>query len=298
MSWATATAKEPHCHASYPWLEDPASLLNNRKTVEATFLRTERPLAKEPLWKAAYAAQVQDMVSRESLLGWVKTLISWDVSLWYVSHLIASNLCSITVPVRLVWNSSQKFRGVSLNYLLLKGSHVLNPICAVLSVDSEVEFTLPWVTYERFTTRSGWKNGKYIDTDSSGETEEEELEEYAITRANIAEKPAGCIAQLAMRESANLPSFAYLKKEQQLLQCDRFVRFNNIDKNLDQLKTITANVGRILRAGGFQLKPWGFSEQSGRKECSDKLERTKTETLVLPNQMQDDENKRRLSWTT
>lgn len=42
----------------YPWLEEPASLPNNKRTVEATFLRTE----KQPEWKVAYAALVHDMV--------------------------------------------------------------------------------------------------------------------------------------------------------------------------------------------------------------------------------------------
>lgn len=47
-----------------------------------------------------------------------------------ISHLIASSPHSIMTPVRLVWNSSQKFQ--SLNDLLLKAPDVLNPICAVL----------------------------------------------------------------------------------------------------------------------------------------------------------------------
>lgn len=55
-------SKELHWHARYPWLEDPASLPNNKRTVEATFLRMEKQLAKEPEWKVAYAAQVHDMV--------------------------------------------------------------------------------------------------------------------------------------------------------------------------------------------------------------------------------------------
>lgn len=72
-------SKDPHWHAKYPWLEDPASLPNNRGAVEATFLRTERHLAKEPKWKAAYASQVLNMVSRgaavklseEAIASWV-----------------------------------------------------------------------------------------------------------------------------------------------------------------------------------------------------------------------------------
>lgn len=52
--------------------------------------------------------------------------------MWYISHLIAPNPHSVTTLVRLVWNSSQKCRGVSLNDLLLKGPDVLNSIRAVL----------------------------------------------------------------------------------------------------------------------------------------------------------------------
>lgn len=39
---------DPHWHANYPWTEDPASLPNNKRAVEATFLSLEKQLAKEP----------------------------------------------------------------------------------------------------------------------------------------------------------------------------------------------------------------------------------------------------------
>jgi hypothetical protein len=45
-------SEKPHWHAKYPWVEDPATLPNNRRAVKATFLRTEKLLAKEPKWKA------------------------------------------------------------------------------------------------------------------------------------------------------------------------------------------------------------------------------------------------------
>lgn len=123
------------------------------------------------------------------------------------------------------------------------------------------------------------------------DTEEEELGEYAITRVNIGDKPAGCIAQLAMRETANLPTFTHLKDKRQVLQQDSYVDdILTSHNNLDHLKTITANVERILEAGGFKLKPWVFSGQSGRRKCCDKLENT-TKTMILPNKMRDEDNK-------
>lgn len=80
----------PHWHASYPWLEDPSTLPNNKKAVEATFLRTERQLAKEPLWKKAYSAQVHEMVDRQAAKKLTEEdLNTWKGPVWYISHLIA-----------------------------------------------------------------------------------------------------------------------------------------------------------------------------------------------------------------
>lgn len=97
--------------------------------------------------------------------------------------------------------------------------------------------------------------------------------------------------QLAMRETANLPPFTHLIKEWQVIHQDACVddilTFHNIT---DELKTITANLEQILKAGGFELKPWVFSGQSGRKECSDEHEESRGKIMVLPNHMWDDNN--------
>lgn len=95
-----------------------------------------------------------------------------------------------------------------------------------------------------------------------------------------------------MHETANLPPFTNLKEERQVLQQDSYVDDILASHNdLEWLRTITTNVERILRAGGFELKPWIFSGQSGRKECSSNQERIKPKTMVLPNQMHQDDNK-------
>lgn len=51
--------------------------------------------------------------------------------------------------------------------------------------------------------------------------------------------------------------------------------------NLDQLKVITINVAQILKAEGFELKPWVFSGQN-RKESAGKLEQVATPKNVNP----------------
>lgn len=88
---------------------------------------------------------------------------SWGVSIWYISHHIAPNLQSVTISVRLVWNSIQMFEGMSLNDLLMKGPDVLNQICAVLlRFISGVYYV--WVILKRRTIQFGWRT-----INSSGE---------------------------------------------------------------------------------------------------------------------------------
>lgn len=126
-------SSSPHWDAAYPWKGDPSTLPDNRRAVEATFRNTEKRLEKEPAWKAAYREQIHEMFSRGAAAKLTKEEIdSWKGPKWYISHLVAPNAHSISTPVRIVWNSSQEFRGMSLNSLLHKGPDVLNPIRGVL----------------------------------------------------------------------------------------------------------------------------------------------------------------------
>lgn len=130
-----------------------------------------------------------------------------------------------------------------MNDLLMKGSDVLNQINAVLLRfrdglhaalgDIKKMYNSVWLEdREVHLHRSLWRH-----------TEEEELGEYGITRVNIGNKPAGCIAQLAMHETANLPPFTHLKEERQVLQQNSYVDDILTTHNIfDHLKAITASL--------------------------------------------------------
>ena len=291
-------SKSPHWDARYPWIMDPACLPNNRSGVEATFLRTEKRLRKEPEWLAAYTAQIHEMVERGAAKRLTKKMAEdWRGPVWYVSHLVAPNPHSVTTPVRLVWNSSQKFKGVSMNDLLLKGPDVLNPIRAVLLRfrkgvhaalgDIRKMYNSVWLEErEMHLHRFLWRD-----------RQDEEIGEYVITRVNIGDRPAGCIAQLAMRETARLTKFSHLEEAQRVLEEDSYVDDILTSHNdANRLSEVTKEIEEILQAGGFSLKPWVQSTQSGRQESgvADLAMRMSSEThktFVLPNQMRDEDNK-------
>lgn len=282
---------EPHWHAKYPWTEDPASLPNNKTAVEATFRRTEKQLAKEPEWKVAYASQVHEMVSRKAAVKLSKEVLqSWTGPVWYISHLIAPNPHSVSTPVRLVWNSSQKYRGLSLNDILIKGPDVLNPIRAVLLRFRAGVFAALGDIRKMYN--SVWLEEREVHLHRFlwRDSEDAEMEDFAITRVNIGDKPAGCIAQVAMRETANLPSFSHFKEEKRVLEEDAYVDdLLTSHNNLDHLKRLTSNIEQILKAGGFFMKPWVYSDQSGRKEPGG--EKMESKTMILPNQLTEEDNK-------
>lgn len=159
--------------------------------------------------------------------------------------------------MRLVWNSSQRFKGVSLNDLWLKGPDVLKQIRTVLLRfwsgvyaaigDVKKMYNFVWLEdREVHLHRFLWRDNA-----------EEEIQEYAVTRVNIGDKPAGCIAQLAMRKTASLPQVSQLTAEREVLHCDVDDILTSHD-DFKQLQAITKGVEDILKAGGFSLKPLFF----------------------------------------
>lgn len=287
----------PHWDAKYPWIQDPVSLPYNRNGVESTFLRTEKQLGKVPEWKKVYSAQVHEMVERDAAVKLTKEVLGkWTGPVWYVSHLIAPNPHSVTTPVRLVWNSSQKFRGLSMNDLLLKGPDVLNSIRAVLLRFRKGVFGVLGDIRKMYNSVWLEEREMHLHRFLWRDTPEEEIEEYAITRVNIGDRPAGCIAQLAMRETAGLAAFAHLKEERRVLEEDSYVDDILTSQNdRKRLVEIVKGIEEILEAGGFSLKEWVWSGQSGRsgsektnQEFSSLIPET---TVVLPNQLVEGDDK-------
>lgn len=87
----------PHWDARYPWIEDPASLPNNKRAVEATFLKTERQLEREPELKATHVHEMVEHRASMELTEEIKGNGKGPV--WYVSHLVALSSHSATTPV-------------------------------------------------------------------------------------------------------------------------------------------------------------------------------------------------------
>ena len=100
--------------AGYPWITDPVLFPDNYAATFATLRSSEKRLLTDPKWANKYSEQISDMESR----GVARKLIleemeAWNGPVFYLSHLAVENPKSVTTPVRIVFNSSQIFKGIS-----------------------------------------------------------------------------------------------------------------------------------------------------------------------------------------
>ena len=283
---------QPHWDTSYPYCTDPATLPNNRSGAMGTFMNMEKRLEKESKeWRETYKGQVKDMVDRGAAVKLTeKQIADWQGPVWYISNLAAPNPNSTTTPVRIVWNSSQQFKGVSLNDVLHKGPDVLNQIRAVILRfrsgryaalgDIRKMYNSVWLKeLEVHLHRFLWR---YDPKD--------EVDTYAVVRVNMGDKPSGSIAQIAMRKTAELPQYNEMKTERRVVVEDSYVddiMTSHNDKG--ELQKITKGVSDLLRGGNFHVKEWIMSgEPTPNKDGN--LIATKTSpgvSVLLPNQRQE-----------
>ncbi len=173
-----------------------------------------------------------------------------------------------------------------MNNILLKGPDVLNPIRAVLLRFREGEHAAIGDITKMYNSVWLEEQEVHVHRFLWRDSPEDEIEDYAVVRVNMGDKPAGCIAQVAMRETAMLPQFSDMKEERRVIDEDSYVDDLLTSHNDPHcLNEILRGVEYILKAGGFYLKPWVRSGQSGRRDES------KPVTLTLPNQLREEDNK-------
>ena len=106
----------------YPWIVSPDTLPDNYSMALATLRNTENKLLKNKEAGTVYQGQIQDMIDRKACRKLSQEeIIKWNGPKYYICHLSVNNAKSKSTPVRIVFNSSQEYLGVSLNSILYKG---------------------------------------------------------------------------------------------------------------------------------------------------------------------------------
>lgn len=248
----------------YPWIEDPSTLPDNYGSALATLRNTEKRLKKDPEWAKIYDSQIQDMIDRNVARKLSKKeMEEWTGPLFYISHLAVENPKSKSTPVRIVFNSSQKFKGFSLNGMLAKGPDAyLNNILGILlrwrenyvgiAADIRKMYNSIFVEeIEQHCHRFLWRN-----------MDDREPDVYVIMRVNMGDKPAGAISAEALYKTASMfretnPDVA------QLLLGSTYV--DDIVDSVEDKSTavkLASDTDTILGKAGFKTKGWLLSGES------------------------------------
>ena len=247
--------------AKYPWIKDPKLLADNRIVAMATLRSTENRLMRNPENAYLYKRQIEDMVKR----GAARILKSEELKLYkdpifYLSHHAVLNPSSKFTPCRIVFNSSAKFKGYSLNDCLAKGPSMLNDILGILLRfrEKEVAFvgdiskmfhSIDIPLEDQMTHLFLWRN---LD-------QSKEVKTYAMTNLNMGDRPSSAIAQTALQKTAMESMNVYPEA------CTTILRNSYMDdipgsvENHEKAFKVMKQIELLLEPKGFKIKEWLWS---------------------------------------
>ena len=263
---------------SYPWVKDPETLPDNYISALGTLKSTERSLMKDPGWAESYQSQIVDMVDR----GVARKLTQQEIEEWkypffYISHLAVSNVKSKSTPVRIVFNSAQVYKGVSLNSFLAKGpDSYRNSVLSILLRWREEAVPLVGDIRKMFHSvhinpleqhchRFLWRD---LDTSRDPDV-------YVILRVTMGDKPAPAIATEALFMTAEMHKDIYPRACQFILESSYVDDLIDSVTSMQCAEELAKDTEEVLAKGGFHVKCWqstGTSEtlQGGElKESAD-----------------------------
>lgn len=109
-------------------------------------------------------------------------------------------------------------RGAAVQVILLKGPDILNPIRAVMLRFQEGEHAAIGDITKRYNSVWLEEREVHVHWFLWRDSPKDEMEDYTVMRVNMGDKPAECIMQVAMRETAKLPQFSDMKEERRVIE--------------------------------------------------------------------------------
>lgn len=251
--------------AEYQYNTDPSILKDNYgqafsclKSLEKRLIKSNQMENFNEQFKDAIDRGVFEEISQDQMT-------SYDGPVNYITITEAyKDGDQATTPLRLCMNSSMSFQGVSLNDILLKGPSSLNNIYSVLInfrtykvglVKDLSKFYQSVLASPRdqHLRRVLWRDG---DVNAQPKV-------YITKTVNFGDKPAGCVALTAVRETADL--FKHIDPD----AADKLKRDNYVDDiasgadSLERAKELSQNMDEIVSQGGFKFKNTILSGDKG-----------------------------------
>ena len=119
--------------AKYPWVRNPDELPDNRKLAIQMMMSTEKRLDRNSNKSEVFHRQMDELVERGVARSVSKEeILKYGGPKYYINYHGVMNPSSSSTPFRIVFNSSAKYCGSSLNEFLAKEPSLLNPLFGIL----------------------------------------------------------------------------------------------------------------------------------------------------------------------
>ena len=254
--------------AAYPWVQDPAILPNNFKSVFGRLKSTEKRLQHDVELSDAYRREVKDMVGRGVARQLTKTEINtYRGPVHYIAHFPVLKPTSASTPVRIVFDPTTKFMGHQLNAFWAKDPNVVSNLFNVLirfrrdlvgiaGDISKMYHSVKLEQKEQHVHRFLWRD---MEVDKPPE-------HYALTTVTFGDRPSSVLATVAMQFTARMQQSEY-PDVVEVVKRDTYV--DDLLPNSDSLegaKTLTMRVDTVLAEGNFRVKEWVMSGEETKEK--------------------------------
>ena len=250
--------------AAYPWIKSPNDLPDNRCVALATLKSTEKRLGRDGDRAEIYNGQIEEMVERNAARKVSQDeLVRYLGPKYYISHFEVMNPKSKSTPCRIVFNSSARYRGSSLNDYLAKGPSMLNKLLGVLlrfregkgafiGDISKMYHSIDIPLLDQMTHLFLWRN---LEIDRPPST-------YAMTAVNMGDKPSATIAQVALRKTAEEAQDKFPEAAQLIVENSYMDDIPASTNSREESLQLTKDIEKILTPKGFKIKEWIYSGSS------------------------------------
>ena len=280
----------------YPWKTDPATLLDNKVQAEKVLYTTERKLAKNEQCSKAYDHNIQEMVE----MGFARRLSEEERNgykgpVHYISHHAVIKPENKSTPIRVVFNSSAKYQGQSLNECWMKGPDLLNNLYGVLmrfrendvalSADiSKMYHRVLIPISDQHVHRFLWRN--------MDQTRNPDI--YMMQVVTFGDKPAPAMAQMALLRTAEEGAARYPATAAAITQNTYMDDICISVPTVEEADNLSKDVDTVLADGGFKVKGWRSNKSLNRKdeveEDASKLLEKASDEKVLGVVWEDDQD--------
>ena len=247
--------------ARYPWKKDPYSLPDNRYAVLAAFYRLKKKLRRDVQLAQTYQSQMEDMVQRGVAKEVSpKELEEYKGPFFYISHLGVPNPRSKSTPFRIVFNSSQSYKGASLNDHLCKGPDAyLNNQLGILLRWRENEVALVGDIKKMYNSIILEEEEQHCHRYLWSNIDDPVPKTFVITRVNMGDRPAGAISTEALYLTAERFSDEHPAAATMLKVSSYVDDLMDSTETAEEARELTGGAENILQKGGFRIKFWLYS---------------------------------------